>query len=160
MPPEVIASAVRFTNGAQCSARRSVHLAVDVWCEAGTPVFAPLEGTVHSFRDDASYGDYGPTIILQHEIEELAFHTLYGHLLRSSIGRVSKGQKIESRGRVGSIEDAEVNGGWPPHLHFQVIFDMQGYEGDYPGVAAPASEATFALNCPNHNLILQMAELY
>ncbi len=61
---------------------RTVHLGLDVFVEAGTPVLAPLDGVVHSFRNNSSHLDYGPTIILQHTVAEqqLTFFTLYGHL--------------------------------------------------------------------------------
>jgi len=41
------------------------------------------------------------------------------------------------------------NGGWPPHLHFQLIRDMQGFVGDYPGVCAKQDLTFYANNCPD-----------
>jgi hypothetical protein len=41
------------------------------------------------------------------------------------------------------------NGGWPPHLHFQLIRDMQGFHGDYPGVCSQRDVAFYAENCPD-----------
>ncbi len=64
---------------------RTVHLGIDIWAEAGTDVFAPFNSVVHSFGNNSSFGDYGPTIILRHKIESFIFHTLYGHLSLSSI---------------------------------------------------------------------------
>ena len=58
---------------------RSIHLGVDIWAPAGMHVYAPLEATVHSFFNNNNFGDYGPTIILQHELEGHKFYTLYGH---------------------------------------------------------------------------------
>ena len=43
---------------------RSIHLGVDIWAEAGEPIYAPLNGTIHSFEFNNNSRDYGPTIIL------------------------------------------------------------------------------------------------
>ena len=64
---------------------RNIHLGIDFWTKAGTKVIAPIKGKIHSFQNNKSKGDYGPTIILQHEIEGFEFHTLYGHLSLASI---------------------------------------------------------------------------
>ena len=50
--------------------RRSIHLGLDIWGPAGTPVFAPWGGSVHSFAFNKQFGDYGATIILQHQDTE------------------------------------------------------------------------------------------
>lgn len=47
---------------------RRLHLGIDIWGEAGTQIHAPLNGTIHSFAFNNQYGDYGATIILQHQI--------------------------------------------------------------------------------------------
>ncbi|MCB0062892.1 MAG: aminotransferase class III-fold pyridoxal phosphate-dependent enzyme, partial [Caldilineaceae bacterium] len=48
--------------------RRTVHIGMDLFQPAGAPIFAPLDGAVHSFANNGGYQDYGPTIILQHTI--------------------------------------------------------------------------------------------
>lgn len=48
--------------------RRTVHIAIDLFQPAGAPIFAPIDGAVHSYANNAGYQDYGPTIILQHTI--------------------------------------------------------------------------------------------
>ena len=35
--------------------RRSIHLGVDLYLQSGTPVYAPLTGKVHSFRNTVTY---------------------------------------------------------------------------------------------------------
>src|SRR6185437_1288505 len=40
--------------------RRTVHLGVDLFGEAGTVIHAPLAGTVHAVANNASAQDYGP----------------------------------------------------------------------------------------------------
>lgn len=122
-------------------------------------MLAPLEGVVHSFANNSSRLDYGPTIILEHEIEGgLKFYTLYGHLTADSLDGLAKGRlfkKGEEIGRVGAIGE---NGGWPPHLHFQIVTDLLGKSGDFPGVALPSQRNVWLSFSPDPNLILKIPE--
>jgi murein DD-endopeptidase MepM/ murein hydrolase activator NlpD len=52
---------------------RNIHIGLDLWIDAGTPVFSALDGRVHSFQNNDSLGNYGPTIILEHQVEDLTF---------------------------------------------------------------------------------------
>lgn len=133
---------------------RTIHLGIDIWMPAGTPVSAPLAGKVHSFQDNASYGDYGPTIILAHELAGRTFYTLYGHLGRDSLHGLHQGRVFGPGEQLGSIGNFPENGDWPPHLHFQVIADMRGNRGDFPGVAARSQRETYRQCCPDPNIIL------
>lgn len=138
---------------------RSIHLGIDIWAEAGTPVFAPLSGKIHSFKNNYAHGDYGPTIILQHELEELTFYTLYGHLSLQSIGTKHIGQKIEKGEHFADFGEYKINVHWPPHLHFQIIADMENHFGDFPGVAAKSDKNHYLNLCPDPNLILGINKL-
>ncbi|HQW83552.1 MAG TPA: peptidoglycan DD-metalloendopeptidase family protein [Ferruginibacter sp.] len=135
---------------------RSVHLGIDVWGPAGTTVYVPLGGMVHSFAFNDGFGDYGATIILLHQLETVAFHTLYGHLSLADISRLSEGAYV-SRGEVlGHFGTLAENGNWPPHLHFQIIQDIQLKEGDYPGVCKLSERESYLKNCPDADMILNM----
>jgi len=115
---------------------RTVHIGLDFFAGPRTEVFAALEGTVHSFAYNKGERDYGPTIILEHKVsDELTFYTLYGHLDAGSITKIKTQQKVKKGEVIGHIGSRNENGNWPPHLHFQVILDMLGKEGDFPGVA-------------------------
>ncbi|WP_018478402.1 peptidoglycan DD-metalloendopeptidase family protein [Pontibacter roseus] len=138
---------------------RDLHLGVDVWLEAGTAVFAPLDGQVHSFADNANFGDYGPTIILEHELEGTTFYTLYGHLSVSSLAGLEVGKEFRKGDKIATVGSFPENGDWPPHLHFQIISSMDGKQGDYPGVARLSERAVYEALCPNPNLILQSRHL-
>lgn len=128
---------------------RCIHIAIDIWTTVYTTFYAPLDGTVHSFKNNDLAYDYGGTIILQHEENGKIFHTLYGHLSLSSLVGLKKGMKIKAGTALCQIGDWHENGGWPPHLHFQIINDMQGMEGDYFGACAE-NEIDFHLNnCPD-----------
>ena len=135
---------------------REVHIGLDLWCEAGTTVIAPLDGTVHSCNDNAGFGNYGPTIILEHNLGDKTFYTLYGHLSRPSIKNLAFGQIIEAGDKIGVIGTSKVNGDYAPHLHFQIIEDLQGYTGDYPGVVAKQELESYLKNCPDPNLLLKI----
>jgi peptidoglycan LD-endopeptidase LytH len=128
---------------------RSIHLGIDVWAEAGKPVYGPLEAKVHSFQNNGNYGDYGPTIILEHEIEGIHFYTLYGHLSVDSQEGLYPGKHFGKGELLCRIGNFPVNGDWPPHLHFQVIADMGDKKGDFPGVCAKDDLEFFKNLCPD-----------
>ncbi|HSF19382.1 MAG TPA: aminotransferase class III-fold pyridoxal phosphate-dependent enzyme [Vicinamibacteria bacterium] len=113
---------------------RTVHLGIDLFVEAGTPIHAPLDGVVHSFRFNDAPLDYGPTIILEHSLG----YTLYGHLSSRSLDGLEKKQRIRKGEAFAEVGDFPTNGNWPPHLHFQIILDLLDKEGDFPGVARPS----------------------
>lgn len=129
---------------------RTIHLGIDIFEAAGTPVFAPLAGVVHSFQDNANPKDYGPTIVLAHPVtSRLTFYTLYGHLSRDSLDGLTIGKALAAGEAVAQLGEAAVNGDWPPHLHFQVILDMQGRRGDYPGVFKKSEREQWKRICPD-----------
>ncbi|MDQ2771229.1 MAG: peptidoglycan DD-metalloendopeptidase family protein [Bacteroidota bacterium] len=134
---------------------RSLHLGVDVWVPAGTPVLAPLPATIHSLADNDQFGDYGPTVILQHELEGTVFYSLYGHLSRAGFRQLRPGQTIEKGEAFATVGPFPENGDWPPHLHFQLMADLQGRVGDFPGVAPPSERELWAALCPDPNLVLR-----
>jgi len=138
---------------------RSVHLGIDITAIAGTEIFAPLEGSIHSFQNNSSFGDYGPTIILEHNLENEVFYTLYGHLSLNSLDGLLEGKSIKKGQKIGELGDPTVNVGWPPHLHFQIITDMQGKNGDFPGVCIPSEKEYYLNICPDPNLILKIDKL-
>lgn len=138
---------------------RVVHLGIDLTLPAGTEIYAPCDAYVHSFADNKASGDYGPTVILTHNTGQATWHTLYGHLSKDTLLHLKKQQFIARGECVGRIGTAKENGGWPPHLHFQVIHDMGDYEGDYPGVCSMAERADYLKNCPDPNLVLNLLQL-
>ncbi|GAA4384054.1 peptidoglycan DD-metalloendopeptidase family protein [Hymenobacter koreensis] len=134
---------------------RSMHLGVDVWLPAGTPVTAFMPSVIHSVADNNHFGDYGPTVILEHELEGTPFYSLYGHLSRLECADLRAGQQLAQGQAFATVGPWPENGDWPPHLHFQLMADLQGRVGDFPGVALPQERELWAELCPNPNLVLQ-----
>lgn len=135
---------------------RNIHLGVDLWIAAETPIYCPLDATVHSFKNNTNFGDYGPTIILKHTINDMEFYTLYGHLSLASLENLQECKHIKQGEPFATLGDAAVNGNYPPHLHFQIIKDLQGYQGDYPGVCNKKDLGFYLNNCPNPELVLRL----
>ena len=135
---------------------RTIHLGIDLFLPAGSRVYAPLDGVVHGLADNDLPLDYGPTVILKHQAGEdgPSFYTLYGHLSRASLPPFSLGQVVVAGQPIGALGDIDVNGGWVPHLHFQCITAMLGYQNDFPGVAPPDQRDLWLKLCPDPNLVL------
>ncbi len=133
--PRVCYTGDQFQEQAGDGQWRTIHLGIDLFESAGTAVFAPLDGEVHSFADNDLPLDYGPTLILKHQpAEDIEFFMLYGHLSRDSIARWQVGKRFVAGQQIGELGDVSENGGWPPHLHFQVMLDLLNQQGDFPGV--------------------------
>ncbi|MEO7977241.1 peptidoglycan DD-metalloendopeptidase family protein [Flavobacterium sp.] len=135
---------------------RNIHIGIDLWINAGTSVLAALDGKLHSFKNNEGTGDYGPTIILEHEIENEKFYTLYGHLSLESIKNLNVGTFYKKGEKIATIGNSEVNGDYAPHLHFQIIKNIENYWGDYPGVCSKNDLNFYIENCPDPNLLLKI----
>ena len=139
---------------------------MDLQVPAGTAVRAPLAGVVHSFARNEHALDYGPAVVLRHDLAAGAVaYTLYGHLTLSSLvtpagtWRLAVGQPLAAGDTVGWVGGAHVNGGWPPHLHLQLNTECGhgGWVGDYPGVCTRADWPAYRALCPDPNVLLRCA---
>lgn len=135
---------------------RNIHIGLDLWTKANTPILAALDGKIHSYQYNNQLGDYGPTIILEHEIDGHHFYTLYGHLSLESIQHLSKGQIVKKGETIATLGEASVNGDYAPHLHFQIIQNIENKVGDYPGVCSQSQLPYYLSNCPDPNLLLKI----
>jgi murein DD-endopeptidase MepM/ murein hydrolase activator NlpD len=136
--------------------RRNIHLGIDLWCDSKTKILAVLDGEIHSYKKNKNHGDYGPTIIIKHTVETKVFYSLYGHLSEDSIKNICVGDIVLEGQIIGELGDNSVNGDYAPHLHFQLIIDMENNEGDYPGVSSSSTINFYKENCPNPNLLLKL----
>ena len=136
----------------------NIHLGLDLCVPAKTPLYCPIDATVHSFADNNSKGDFGPTLILRHEVKTVEFYTLYGHLSPQSLRRHKIGKKVLQGKCLGTVGTPENNGGWPSHLHWQVILDIGDNRGNYHGVCNEADKEYYLTNCPNPAALLRFHE--
>ncbi len=153
----VIYATDAFAAGDATAERRTVHIGIDLTLPTGSPIYAPLDGVVHGFEDAVARLDYGPVIVLRHEIsgdEPLVFYTLYGHLERRSLEGLSIGQSIQAGERFAAIGAPPDNGDWWPHVHLQVITDMLDVPCNFNGVAPASQRRTWLSLAPDPNLIL------
>lgn len=133
---------------------RDIHLGIDIWAPAETAVNALMDGEIHSFSNNVGFGNYGPTIILKHQIENFDFYSLYGHLSINSLQEICIGQFIKGGEQIAKLGDANVNGDYPPHLHFQLIKEIGDWHGDYPGVCSKQDLQFYQENCPDPKWVL------
>lgn len=156
--PRLLYLAPAFATGANpADERRTIHLGLDLFAQAGAPIHAPLAGTVHAFARNTAPQDYGPVIILEHHTDDgEIFHTLYGHLSLDSLHGLEIGKAIAKGERFAAIGEAAVNGGWPPHVHFQIITDLLELDCDFPGVCRASEREVWRSLSPDPNLILNI----
>ena len=132
---------------------RNIHLGTDFWVNAHTSVHTPFGGEVIISHNNDYHKDYGPTLVLKHQLDDLLFYTLYGHLSRDSLRMSPKGRVLQAGEELGYIGSEEENGHWLPHLHFQLITDLLGETENYNGVAFPSEIEKWKNLCPNPDLV-------
>lgn len=143
--------------------RRSVHLGIDLFVPAGTPVHAMLPGRVLTVVDNDAAYDYGPTVIVQHDAGDAGpFWCLYGHLARRTIEEIRPGTEVVAGDVVGWIGDHTVNGGWSPHVHLQLMTDLmadpvEGPSGNFEGAGEPSRMRVWRSIVPNVDLLLRLS---
>ncbi|MDX1406844.1 MAG: aminotransferase class III-fold pyridoxal phosphate-dependent enzyme, partial [Saprospiraceae bacterium] len=136
---------------------RTIHIGLDVFMPAGTPLFAPLDGVVEVIVNNQGDKEYGPLLIVIHDVDkDIVFYTLYGHLSLATLDRWRPGDQVRKGQQIAEIGPFPENGNWVPHVHFQVLTDLLGYTDDYPGVAAPEHRAVWMSLCPDPNLMLDI----
>lgn len=158
--PRLLYTAEAFQNGPwKASDRRTVHLGVDVFAPADTPLFAPLDGTVEIVENRDNDLDYGGMVIFRHETPEgAAFYSLYGHLDPGSLERWDSGDPVRKGAEFARIGGSNVNGGWRPHAHVQLALTLDGMAHDWPGVADPDEVALWGSICPNPAALLNLPD--
>lgn len=122
-----------YTDALFAEGARDLHVGIDLAAPVGVAVHAFADGRVHRLGYNPAAGDYGYTVVTEHEVEGRALFALHGHLSARSCEGLRVGGEIQ-RGEVFAwIGDRHENGGWNPHLHFQLSWEPPETH-DMPGV--------------------------
>ena len=153
--PRLYASSLFGTSGNPTDERRTIHLGLDLFVAPGTALRAPLDGVVHTVANNSAPFDYGPLVILRHQTSDgEEFFTLYGHLTRDTLAALKVGQRVAQGEQFAAVGATSENGGWPPHVHFQIIIDLLGLGADFPGVAYASQRSVWTSLSPDPNSLL------
>jgi murein DD-endopeptidase MepM/ murein hydrolase activator NlpD len=132
---------------------RDIHVGIDIGAPAGEPAHAFADGEIFLFADNKADGDYGPTVITRHALNGVPLYALYGHLSRRSLDGKSSGQKFRAGDVLGHLGSRDENGGWPPHVHFQLSYH-EPKTADLPGVVSDADLESALEIYPDPRLVL------
>jgi len=133
--------------------QRDIHMGIDLAAPVGEAVHAFFDGTVHRFGNNPAPGDYGYTLITEHQLGGRTVWALHGHLSARSIDGRFEGQRV-SRGEVIAwVGDRHENGGWNPHLHFQLSL-VRPEVADLPGAVSDADREAALAIYPDPRLVL------
>jgi murein DD-endopeptidase MepM/ murein hydrolase activator NlpD len=136
----------RNSNRFQAGETRDIHLGLDLWAPAGTSVHALLDDRIHSFANNTDRGNYGPTLILEHERNGQRLYSLYGHLSITDLKNWQVNKLYAAGEPIAHLGTPDENGGYSPHLHLQLMHSMENFAGDYPGVASKNQLEDFKKN--------------
>lgn len=137
----------------QYEGKRNIHMGIDIWTEAGAPVFSFHEGSIAYMRDHRQRGNYGPMLIVNYQLQKTELFALYGHLDRQCLAKFKVGDTVERGQKIAHLGREGVNGGWAPHLHFQLSVQNPG-EPDMPGVVSEEEREEALELYPDPRLIL------
>ena len=153
-----IYTGAQFGGDNPAEERRTIHIGLDLLVPPGSAVRAPLDGTVHAFANNTAPLDYGPVVILRHHLPDVdgqtEFFTLYGHLAKKTLDTLRIGQRVARGEKFAEIGVTSENGGWAPHLHFQIILDLLDQSTDFHGVARASERRVWTSLSPDPNLLL------
>lgn len=126
-------------NSESLESRRTIHMGVDLGAPAGTPCFAPTGGRLLGTDFLNREGDYGGTILIECEPPEGMdcpnLYMLFGHLAKASLRHVESVGEIQAGDLIGWLGERHENGGWNPHLHWQLSW-AKPVKVDLPGAVS------------------------
>lgn len=137
----------------QYEGKRNIHMGIDIWTDAGSPVFSFYKGVLAYKEFHNQEGNYGPMLIIRHELDETTLFALYGHLSEGCLENLDIGQTIDKGQQIAELGDEKVNGGWVPHLHFQLSLKDPGVP-DMPGVVADEDREEALKIYPDPRIVL------
>ncbi len=132
---------------------RTIHVGIDIGAPVGTPVHAFFDGEVFLFSYNAAEGDYGYTLITKHDFGGESLYALHGHLSHASCAGKKIGKKVARGDVIAWVGDRHENGGWNPHLHFQLSLEEPAV-CDLPGVVSALQREVALRKYPDPRLVL------
>lgn len=135
------------------SEARNIHMGIDIGCPVGTDIFAFDDGEIFLFEYRAEDGGYGATLITKHKFNSKDIYVLHGHLSKKSLENKKHGKKIKRGEVIAWVGEESENGGWPPHLHFQISY-LKPDACDMPGVVSADQHQSALETYPDPRIIL------
>lgn len=132
---------------------RDIHVGIDIAAPVGTLVHAFFAGRVFMTGINGAKGDYGGTVITEHVLAGFTLFALHGHLSHDSVIRRQPGEVIALGDPIGEVGPETENGGWNPHLHFQLSW-KKPQTCDMPGVVSERDRAEALSLYPDPRLVL------
>jgi murein DD-endopeptidase MepM/ murein hydrolase activator NlpD len=132
---------------------RDIHVGIDIAGPVNTNVHAFFDGTLFLQGYNGAAGDYGYTIITRHVLDDIELFALHGHLSKSSLDLHGEGDPVRAGEVLGFLGDRHENGGWNPHLHFQLSYEKPT-KPDMPGVVSDADRERALEIYPDPRLVL------
>lgn len=132
---------------------RNIHMGLDINGPTGTPCISFADGIISHFGYNSEPGDYGNVIITKHNILGTIIWALYGHLSSNSIVDKEIGQEINQGDIIAWFGVEGENGGWEPHLHFQLSL-IEPQTHDLPGVVSLEDRTQALFDYPDPRLVL------
>lgn len=132
---------------------RDIHVGIDIAAPVGTPVRAFYDGRIYMTGINPAPGDYGGTVITEHDLGGHVIWALHGHLSHASVRAHQVGEPIKAGDVIGWVGDVNENGGWNPHLHFQLSW-VRPERCDLPGAVNEKDLPEALLIYPDPRLVL------
>ncbi len=132
---------------------RDIHIGIDIAAPVGTEVYSFYDGEIFLFGVNSAEGDYGPTLITRHLIGDRELYALFGHLQTDSLEKKRPGQKISRGESIARVGNKSENGGWNPHLHFQLSWEKPN-KPDMPGAVNERDLQSALETYPDPRLVL------
>jgi peptidoglycan LD-endopeptidase LytH len=124
---------VGMYKGELYSDHRDIHMGIDMAAPIGTGIHGFYDGEVFLFGNNDRPLDYGYTFITKHVFDGQELYALWGHLSKKSLDGKRIGDLFRTGDVIAWVGDKTENGGWNPHLHFQLCIEVPTV-CDMPGV--------------------------
>ncbi len=142
-----------WSDGLAADELRDIHIGIDIGGPVGTPIHAIADGSVHSAGYNPAAGDYGNVVVTQHELNGRRVFALHGHLSAESVAGKKSGDAVTGGEVLGWLGSRSENGGWPPHVHFQLSL-VEPETHDMPGVVSMSQHAQAIEQYPDPRMVL------